>query len=355
MLWRRLSLAFAIAALTATVGACRIDFQTTPQDSATPRDSTITGRDGSADVGPMDAGDASSDVSPTDTSTADTSTSDTSTSDTDACTATPEVCNGVDDDCDMMTDEGFTVATSIAMCPSVAGASPFTVAGFTFAQEHAATSASIDRGQVEGPEVELFLRTASGFDPQMTIGHLLSLSASPFSVAAVYPNGGGGLPTPNVTRTAIAVKFELTGGVPNLPGDDFVVFESVNPEPFAVRVESRGSGSRFRYEFPDAQDTANGAWATAFDLSDFGIRPNGTVHRILVMNLFNADAASGEDRVAQASGEGQVVQPSDADYATAFPIRTSASGPLVPTSSLDPDIVYIVSLHPIVDERCCVP
>ncbi len=109
-----------------------------------------------------------------------------------------------------------------------------------------------------------------------------------------------------------------------------------------VRVElSDGSFSEWRYEFADSFEAytetppqmTEGASATAFDLSDFGVAALATIQSIQLANLISADRVDG-------AGEGNV------NFLGVGAAPTPQSGGSAFSSgSLDPDPLYIGVLN----------
>lgn len=196
-------------------------------------------------------------------------------------------------------------------------------------------------------------------DPLFTIGNLVD--GGGFAQNLDLTGGAAG----NNGRTTATLSFTteplVNCRVPNLAGDDFVVYEAGTagePEAFAVAVRSypAGAWSQFRYEFADAQETSpgvnSGHFATGFDLSDFGIAEGGEIDQIRVVNLHNANAVTApnlQDRVDDASGEGNVSF--DVGGLVGFGILRgpqATSNDAYLNNQLDADITYVASLHDLV-------
>jgi hypothetical protein len=108
-----------------------------------------------------------------------------------------------------------------------------------------------------------------------------------------------------------------------------------------VGVVTAGTLSGFRYEYYDSFDDASvkssadgeGVFATAFDLSDFGIAEGQSIDRILIANLLPSDRISGID------GQGFV----GSQY-TNTPLNPITGQPFA-GDKLDPDITLVAGLH----------
>ncbi|PSN11897.1 hypothetical protein C7293_22450 [filamentous cyanobacterium CCT1] len=169
----------------------------------------------------------------------------------------------------------------------------FTIAGFTFEENDLVNDASI----VEGASAtQLFL---SGLQfPELldnTVGSL------------VGGTNGQAIALGNLfNRSTLELTWEAGAGPVNQTGDDFVVYENgfVNgPEYYAVAVRSATTGlfTPYRYETFDSYDESaisgpddgTGLFATAFDLSDFGLVPEEAIDAVRIQNLTATDIANG--------------------------------------------------------------
>ena len=275
----------------------------------------------------------------------------------DGCVPALEECNRLDDDCDGAIDETWAVVSSFAECSGPARLTTFDLVAFTWDQADAIRSASVSSGMLEDRPIVLSPALPAGIDTSRAVGNLLGYDMPMVTVFVPFPETGGDLTIePNATR----VEIELGWGgfeVPNGPGDDVIVYETgepiTEPEAFAVAFRNARTGvwSAFRYEQPDGFDSGAELFVTAFDLGDFG---PAVADAMRVANVFNAEAASGEDRVTGASGEGVVIRAGEPGWDTASPLLTPAGAPYA-TPQLDTDLIYVVSLHPTVAARCCPP
>lgn len=128
--------------------------------------------------------------------------------------------------------------------------------------------------------------------------------------------------------------------LPNLQGDDFVLFEEGSPggpEAYAVAVRPLGGTfSNFRYEFRDGDDARGPiqvGFVTGFDLSDFGLAPGALVDAVAIRNLTSGDL------VDQSNGQGFL-------GGTFVPL-VDPGGAAYETSKFDPDFSFAGGLHPL--------
>jgi len=168
-------------------------------------------------------------------------------------------------------------------------------------QSVAFVAASVGGGGVITPE--------AGFDPALTLGRQANAQhglVQTDSTSCVYgcainmPAGNSG----TTVRHGIDVSWSGGRQLVNGTGDDFVIYESSTGtavggrEAYMVRLGlADGSYTGWRYEFVDATEayeaSTDGATATAFDLSSFGILDGGVIAAIQIANLIAADRVDG--------------------------------------------------------------
>lgn len=143
----------------------------------------------------------------------------------------------------------------------------------------------------------------------------------------------------SINRSVIELKWGNGKSLVNAAGKDFVVYEngsSSSPEAFAVAVRKVGQNtfSQFLYQFSSGFEVP--AFATAFDLSDFGIGDNEEIDAIRVMNLIATDKVTGAD------GQGFV----GGNFAPLTGSQGSGDYDADPMNDkFDADITYVVGLH----------
>lgn len=243
---------------------------------------------------------------------------------------------------------------------SVNGNAPqqsYAFAGFTFDQLSTPNVyTSLAAGTYDGAVVTLLPTSATGAIlgfPSSTVGFDSSLS-----VGRQFAGGAGvralNLPSGN-NGAAQRSGFELSWNngliLTNDTGNDFVVYESgsnaTTPEAFMVQVHDRVNNvwTFWVYQPASAVATTSGsetAFATAFDLGDFGIAANGEVDVIRVVNMTD------EDRMLNASGTGQVIPEDAGATSTTLPLPGGlASFGSYGASTFDPDPIYVGILHPL--------
>ncbi len=140
----------------------------------------------------------------------------------------------------------------------------------------------------------------AGFDPNLTIGHQLTGASG--ARAINLPSGNLG----NQVRAGIELSWSNAGSrLVNEAGDDLVIYDSssnpTGPDAFMVQVLSGGNWSRWRFETADSRETyvgspTAGAFATAFDLADFGLAAGATVDAVRIVTMNANDRIEGSGR-----------------------------------------------------------
>lgn len=248
----------------------------------------------------------------------------------------------------------------------------FSFAGFTFDQTATPTQAvALPNGVVnDSPDpftiglspgaptgVVAFPESASGFAGNLSLGSLLTSGST---VRAIN------LPAGNVgTEFRSGIELSWGGGqtLVNAAGNDFVVYESssnpTGPDGFLVQVHVAGGGwTRLRYELHDSRQnyvgsTSAGAFATAFDLSSFGLSSTAAIDAIRIVSMTSGDridpvGAVFEPRAGANVGFGFILPDDNGATSNIFP----DPGPLASftffgASTFDPDPLYLGALHPL--------
>lgn len=262
-----------------------------------------------------------------------------------------------------------TAATALLIASGPAQATSFTFATYTFEQDYTPDTlallgngatlggATFSAGTVTNITQSVAFVAASigpgttinpqaGFDPSRTLGRQANAqfgllqtdnTSCVYGCAINVPNGNVG----TTVRHGIQASWSGGGQLANGAGDDFVIYESAsgsaitNREAYMVRLAfADGSYTPWRYEIVDTYEnylsSTEGATATAFDLSSFGVANGGLVAAIQLANLITADKVDG------ATGFGNV------NFAgVGFNPLTTASGVAFATGARDPDPLYI--------------
>jgi hypothetical protein len=231
-----------------------------------------------------------------------------------------------------------TAATTVGACALLLAAGQaqaigFTFAGYTFEQDYTPdTLALLGNGAVLGgatfsagtvtniTQSVAFVAASvggggvitpqAGFDPSLTLGRQANAQyglVQPDTTSCLY---GCAINMPAGNNQSVArrhgIDVSWSGGrqLVNGTGDDFVIYESSTGtaisgrEAYMVRLGlSDGSFTGWRYEIVDSVEaylaTTDGATATAFDLSSFGIADGGVIAAIQVATLLAADRVDG--------------------------------------------------------------
>lgn len=178
-----------------------------------------------------------------------------------------------------------------------------------------------------------------GFNPALSLGRQANAqhgvtqsdgTACHYACAINLPRGDNG----TTLRHGIEVGWSGGRTLGNGAGNDIVIYESgsagaTGAEGYMVRVRSAATGdfSAWRYEVADGfgayLGSADGAWATQFDLSDFGLSAGAAIDLIQIANLIQADRLSGSTVSFDGTGTTHGFS----------------------TSRLDPDPLYVGILH----------
>lgn len=211
----------------------------------------------------------------------------------------------------------------------------FTIAGFTFDETDLVTGGSI----VDGASRTLFFGSGLQFPELLdnTVGSLVGGS------------NGQSIALGNLfNRSTLELTWDAGLGPVNQAGDDFAVYENGFArvsEDYAVAVRSAVTGqfTPFRYEFFDSYDETavngpadgTGLFATAFDLSDFGLATGEAIDAIRIVSLLKTDT------VDSADGQG-VVTLNETPYSNL--LGNLLDRPLS-IGRFDPDITLVTGLN----------
>ncbi|GBC96370.1 hypothetical protein HRbin16_02172 [bacterium HR16] len=230
------------------------------------------------------------------------------------------------------------VAALLLATPQPAVAQVFTVGGYSWDLANSPTRAlPVQPDNVSGFNFydSDFLYDQPSFDRTKTIGWIMN--GSPTGRARFVELGT------SVDRKIILVDWEGKR-LPNLSGEDFVVYEVGSlgaPEGFMVAVRKKGSTefSQWRYEFANSFTTGYNVFATAYNLSDFGLQDGEAIDAIMIANLIDAD------RVDNSSGQGNVILGGGTGYVPLQGPQSATPNQPYPSTRFDADIVYVAALH----------
>lgn len=262
-----------------------------------------------------------------------------------------------------------TILALLAFAGSVQAADIFTFAGFTFDQRNSPTS-----GGLLGNGVELggarfstnlpnettansvnFPQGGSGFITSQGLSQLTGLASGLRGVNLPRGNNDGNSMSTN--RHGIQVSWNNGRVLNNLPGIDFVIYESGSTsngvEGLMARVRTNSlpeAWTDWYYFAPtNYQHTTNAevAFAFSFDLSGMGIAEGKTADRVQIANLTEHDRIETTNAVDLGGvfvGEGKVIFDTNASNVLpdAGPFDTNRRYGL---GAYDPDPFYIAALH----------
>ena len=270
--------------------------------------------------------------------------------------------------------EGGSNTLIVDQTDAVATAPTYTFAGFGFLQTATPDHAEALNGALDGGRgvvvtsqpgsllnITGFPDSTAGFDPALSLGRLLNPAVLTGTLGVNLPSTNVG----TVVRSGIVLSW--TGGqtLSEQAGDDFVIYESSSstdgPDAAMVQVHIAGPGggwTKWRYETADSRAPyggagTSGAFATAFDLADFGLIAGQSIDQIRYVNMTAADRIEGPgyervpgDGVLVASGF--VIPDDNGLTSNVLPDPGSfASFAYFGNSTFDPDPLYVGALHPL--------
>lgn len=185
---------------------------------------------------------------------------------------------------------------------------------------------------------------AGTFPPTSAIGTYFFAGAG--SRALNLPAGNNG----TTARSGFDALYQNGHAVANGAGAEMIMYESASsinhPEAFMLQAYNVNTGTWSPWVYQPAStvslyvgDPSNGAFATVFDLSDFGFASGEYATRFRIVNM------TADDRMVNASGIGVVI-PNDAGATSTFlplPGPLASFGVYGP-SDLDPDPIYFGAL-----------
>ena len=240
----------------------------------------------------------------------------------------------------------------------------FTFAGFTFDQRNTpnqgirlGNNANLG-GAIFSPgfasEVTLnlidFPQGGPGFNTNLSLAQLVGLHEGMHAVN--LPNGNNG----TTNRHGLEVWWSNGRGIDNLPGKDFVVYESASSidavEGVMTRVRTNWFADVwtdwFYFASTNFQITmgANGIHSYSFDASNMGVAEGASFDRIQIANLVQGDRISGISTNVGTNtvGEGKVVFDGSTNV---LPDAGSMfdSDQVFGAGQFDPDPLYLASLR----------
>lgn len=210
-----------------------------------------------------------------------------------------------------------------------AKAATFSVGGYTWDAANSVTTGKIIQGK---EQTESFITPFLSGEPSVrdrTIGKLFDSKNSKSSES--FDIGD------NSNVSIIELGWGDGMSLANEVGNDLLIYEtggSNEPEAFAVAVKKLGASdfTDYLYQFSSGYYEFN-AFATAIDLSKFGLNLGDEIESIRIKNLISSDTVTGSDGQGFLGGGNQPkVWPNGVDvYYT--------------SNKFDPDITFVVGSH----------
>lgn len=260
---------------------------------------------------------------------------------------------------------------ALFLCFAAEADNVFNFAGFTFDQRNTPDQAArlgnnllLDGAQfspgfastVTGT-IDNFPQGGAGFDTALSLAQLTGLDSG--MKAVNLPNGNNG----TTTRHGIEVLWSGHRALPNLAGDDIVIYESASsisePEGLMVRMRTAPISlaeaehwTSWQYYPPDSFQLTTGSqglFAYGLDFSDFGVTADAVIDKIQMANLIQADGVVGPGTPIGGGtfvGIGKVVFDGSSNVLPdAGPFDSDRT---FDTGQIDPDPAYVAALHDLV-------
>lgn len=200
-----------------------------------------------------------------------------------------------------------------------------------------------------------FPSSGTGYNPDLTLGHLTQLSGTPNTTRFInLPLGNDG----TSIRHGVELSYDSAVGLPNLPGNDLLVFESgstlTDVEGMMIRLVYNGQGAEsatsWYYQAPVsvAALSTGGLFTFAYDASDLGVPENALITRVQIANLIATDTvldSTPVDLIGLFAGEGQVVFDGSGTLPDKGPLAGTRFDRIFSVTQLDPDPLYVTGLH----------
>ncbi|MFB2879866.1 hypothetical protein [Floridanema aerugineum] len=214
-----------------------------------------------------------------------------------------------------------------------AKAATFSIGGYTWDAANSVTTGRIIQGR---EQAEPFITPFLSSEPEVrdrTIGKLLGGSTFGFSESFA-------LGKDNSTLSIIELGWGSGMSLTNEDGKDLVIYETGGfgePEAFAVAVKKVGASdfTDYLYEFSSGfyqSDPYTTHFATAIDLSTFGLNLGDQIESIRIKNLILSDRVTGDGQGFLGGGNRPTMGPTYANQ-------------VYELGKFDPDITFVAALH----------
>ncbi|MGA9382735.1 MAG: PEP-CTERM sorting domain-containing protein [Phormidium sp.] len=214
-----------------------------------------------------------------------------------------------------------------------AKAATFTIAGYAWDSANAVTTGKIIQGQ---EQTEPFTTPFLSSEPEVrdrTIGKLFGGSTSDSSESFTLGKN-------NLTVSIIELGWGRGISLANEDGQDLVIYEtggSGEPEAFAVAIKKVGASDFTEYLYQVSTqnyqaDPNTTHFATAIDLSSFGLNLGDEIESIRIKNLIPSDTVTGDGQGFLGGGNAPKVGPNS--------IKQNYE-----LGKFDPDITFVAGLH----------
>lgn len=227
----------------------------------------------------------------------------------------------------------LTALSAVLSTGQSALAATFQMGGYQWDAANSVTTGKIIQGQEQTNPYRAHFLPNEPLVRDRTIGKLLGSNSDPNSSYSFTL----GKDEDNLTESIIELGWGNGMSLANKDGNDLVIYESGGsgePEAFAVAVKKVGASAFTDYRYqPSSGSWESFSFATAIDLSSFGLNLGDEIESIRIRNLIASDGVKGQDGEGFLGGQ---YQPK---------VGPNGITQVYETGKFDPDITFVAGLH----------
>jgi len=231
----------------------------------------------------------------------------------------------------------ITALSAVLSTGQSALAATFQVGGYEWDAANSVTTGKIIQGE---SQTESFVTPFLSSEPSVrdrTIGNLFGGKDSNSSESFTLGKDNESLLINNQTVSIIELGWGDGMSLANDIGNDLVIYETGGagaPEAFAVAVKKVGASDFTDYLYQSSSGYyQEDAFATAIDLSSFGLNLGDQIESIRIKNLISSDKVTGQDGQGFLGGQ---YQPE---------VGLNGLTKYYTPTKFDPDITFVAGLH----------